>query len=146
MSGIKNEEVTTDLLYKDEVYAVVGAAMEVHTSLGYGFLESVYQEAFEMELNARGIPFTAQSSIPIRYKEHLLTKQFIADLVVFGKIIVELKAANRLDSSHDAQVINYLKASGYSVGLLLNFGSQSLQWKRLVFTQPLNTNRHFANS
>jgi len=128
--------LVSNLILKDEVFAVVGAAMEVHTVLGHGFLESVYQEALEHELKNRAIPYVAQSSLPITYKEHLLTIHFIPDLLVYGQIIVELKAVSRLDSSHEAQVINYLKASKCPVGVLINFGSPSLQWKRLVLTQP----------
>ena len=129
----------SDLLLKDEVYAIIGAAMEVHTILGHGFLENVYQEALEIELTDRKIPFVAQSNLPIFYKEQQLSKPYIADLFVYDRIIVEMKALSRLDSSHDAQVINYLKASRSPLGLLINFGTPSLQWKRLVLTNPPKT-------
>lgn len=123
-----------ELIFKDEVYAIMGAAMDVHHELGSGFLESVYQEALEMELTGRQIPFESQKSIKITYKGKSLNKEFIADLVCFGKIIVELKAQESLSGKEEAQVLNYLKATGIKVGVVINFGSHpKLEWKRLVF-------------
>jgi GxxExxY protein len=123
----------TDLLLKDEVYAVVGAAIEVHRELGPGFLEPVYQEAIEIELQERAIPFHAQQALTIRYKEQTLVKQYVPDLVCYDQIIVELKALNHLSGTEESQLLNYLKASGLRVGLLMNFGSQGkLEWKRFV--------------
>lgn len=123
----------TDLILKEEVYAVVGAAIEVHRELGPGFLEAVYQEALETEMRERRIPFEAQKPLHIQYKGKTLTKEYIADLVCFGQIIVELKALSRLSGNEDAQILNYLKATGLRVGLLINFGSCGrLEWKRLV--------------
>ena len=121
-----------NLILKQEVYALVGAAMEGHNQLGCGFLESVYQEAYEMELSARKIPFERQKLIQISYKGVRLEKTFVADLVAYGQIIVELKAVAALSSQTTAQVINYLKASHLPVGLAINFGAESLQWERLV--------------
>lgn len=121
-----------DLIYKDEVYAIVGAAMEVHKTLGCGFLEAVYQEAFEIELTTRQIPFQAQKELIIYYKEHTLNKTYLADIVAFNKIIIEIKALTRLSSLEEAQLLNYLKATGFQVGLLISFGAQSLEWKRMV--------------
>jgi len=126
---IRNE----NLILGKEVYALVGAAMEVHTLLGCGFLESVYQEAFEMELSTRNIPFEAQKVLPIQYKGVRLEKTFTADLIAYDQIIIELKALDKLTSQAEAQVINYLKASKMPVGLLVNFGERSLQWKRIVY-------------
>lgn len=124
---------TADLVYKDEAYAIFGAAIEVHKELGPGFLEAVYQEALEIELHERGIPFEAQKTLPIRYKGRLLKKEYIADLVCYGKIIVELKSIKELSDKDDAQTLNYLKATGLRLGLLINFGSQGhLERKRLV--------------
>ena len=122
-----------NLVLGKEVYALVGAAMEVHTQLGCGFLESVYQESFEMELSTRDIPFEAQKVLPIQYKGVRLEKTFTADLVAYGQIIIELKALDKLTAQAEAQVINYLKASKMPVGLLVNFGGRSLQWKRIVY-------------
>ena len=127
----------TDLLYKDEVYAIVGAAMDVYNDLGPGFLENVYQEAMEIEINDRGIPAKAPQEIHIKYKGRLLKKFYIiADLVCYDKIIVELKAMDKLTLREEGQLINYLKATGMKVGILINFGHYpSLEWKRLVYTK-----------
>ena len=115
-------------------YAVIGAAMEVHRQLGCGFLEAVYQEALEVELSARGIPFEAQVEIPVRYKVQVLKTFYRADFVCFDAIVVELKALTQLGNIEEAQVINYLKGTGYEIGLLLNFGRTSLQSKRYILT------------
>ena len=116
-----------------EVYAIVGAAIEVHKELGAGFLEAVYQEALELELQVRRIPFEAQKALKIKYKKSELKKTYVADLICYDQIIVELKALDRLSGTEEAQVINYLKATGVPVGLLINFGSHGkLQWKRFV--------------
>ena len=128
-----NTQESTGLLYKDEVYAISGAAIEVHKELGSGFLEAVYQEALEIELQSRGIPFESQKSLPILYKGRLLKREYIADLVCYGKIIVELKSIKELSEKEEAQTLNYLKAAGLRVGLLINFGSHGqLERKRLV--------------
>jgi GxxExxY protein len=122
-----------ELLLKDEVFAVVGSAMEVYYQLGPGFLEPVYQEALEVELKRRQIPYEAQKRLRIIYKGQLLNKEYVADLVCYGQILVELKALVGLSGKEIAQLINYLKATSIRVGLLLNFGSQGkLEWKRLV--------------
>ena len=121
------------LLYKDEVYAIVGAAIEVHRELGPGFLEAVYQEALEIELSERKIPFVAQQPLTIHYKQHQLSQRYIPDLVCYGKIVVDLKALKKLSDREKSQILNYLKATGLRVGLLVNFGSQGkLEWKRFV--------------
>lgn len=122
-----------ELIYKDEVFAIIGAAMEVHTVLGSGFLEPVYQEALEIESRSRDLPFVSQKVLQIRYKEHILKKEYIADLIYFDKIVVELKALDRLSGREESQLLNYLKATGMKVGVLINFGSHpKLEWKRLV--------------
>lgn len=123
-----------DLIYKDEVFAIVGAAMEVHRVLGPGFSEPVYQEAMEIETLSRQIPFVAQQRIQIRYKERFLSKEYVADMVCYDKIVVEFKALDCLTGREESQVINYLKATGFKVGVLINFGSHGkLEWERLVF-------------
>ncbi|MBK9781050.1 MAG: GxxExxY protein [Anaerolineales bacterium] len=123
----------SQLIYKDEVYAIVGAAMEVHTILGTGFLEPVYQEAMEIECASRSIPFVPQKILQVHYKQHILKKEYIADMICFEKIIVEFKALDSLTGRESSQVINYLKATGYKVGVLINFGSHpKLEWKRFV--------------
>ncbi len=123
----------TELLFKDEVYAIIGAAMEVHNVLGSGFLEAVYPEAMEIEEQARDIPYESHQKLKIMYKDRALEKEYEADQVCYGQIIVELKALDRLTSREEAQLLNYLKATGLRVGLLINFGSVGkLEWKRLV--------------
>lgn len=121
------------LILGDEVYAVVGAAIEVQKVLGLGFLEPVYQEAMEIELKLRSVPFQAQVPLVVLYKGQELTRQYIADLVCYGQIIVELKALERLSGREEAQLLNYLKATSFPVGLLINFGgSTKLESKRFV--------------
>ena len=144
-----------ELIFKDEVYAIVGAAMEVHRENGFGFSEPVYQECLEIELTSRKIPFVPQKEMPIFYKGNQIKKTCIADLITCDKIIVELKALDKLTSREEAQVINYLKVSKFEVGVLINFGAPSLEWKRIVLTQraiesvdlqakPKNNSRLFA--
>jgi GxxExxY protein len=122
-----------ELLLADEVYAVVGAAMEVHYNLGTGFLEAVYQEALEVELAQRNIPLASQMPVSIHYKGRQLRKTYCADLICYNQIIVELKVVDRLTNIEAAQIINYLKATRFHVGMLINFGSRGkLEWKRYV--------------
>jgi len=126
----------TELLFKDEVYALVGAAMEVYNELGNGFLEPVYQEAYEMELSARTIPFDSQKLLPIYYKNRKLRKEYKADLIAYGKIIVELKSQECLTKKDEAQMLNYLNATKFTVGVLINFGAENdLEWKRMILTK-----------
>jgi GxxExxY protein len=119
-------------------HSIIGAAMEVHRELGRGFLELVYQTALTLEFQDRGIPFKAEVALPVRYKGRLLTCGYRADFVCFENFLVEIKAIARLTSVDDAQLLNELKATGYERGLLLNFGSRSLEFKRLVRTIPEN--------
>jgi GxxExxY protein len=116
-----------------QTYAIIGAAMEVHCQLGHGFLEAVYQEALAVELTALGIPFRREVPLSVVYKNQILQCAYRADFVCFGEVIVELKAISQLTGVDDAHVINELKATGFNRGLLLNFGSTSLEYKRLVF-------------
>ena len=123
----------TELVLKEEVYEVVGAAMEVYYQLGRGFLEPVYQEALQIELSRRSIPFEAQKELTICYKGYTLEKKYVPDFVCFGQIIAELKVCERLQGHEVAQLINYLKATNCRVGLLINFGSRiKLEWRRFV--------------
>jgi GxxExxY protein len=119
-------------------HLIIGAAMEVHRELGRGFLELVYQTALALEFQDRGIPFKAEVALPVRYKGRLLTCGYRADFVCFESFLVEIKAIARLTTADDAQLLNELKATGYQRGLLLNFGSRSLEVKRLVRTLPEN--------
>ncbi|HOJ99789.1 MAG TPA: GxxExxY protein [Termitinemataceae bacterium] len=124
-----------ELIYKDEIYAIVGAAMEVANELGSGFLEAVYQEALAIEFEEQRIPFISQPSLEIVYKGRKLVKEYFPDFICFGKIIVEIKAIKQLTSIEEAQLLNYLKAADKPVGLLLNFGTPKLEWKRMVMTE-----------
>ncbi len=108
--------------------------MEVHKELGCGFLEAVYQEALGREFVDQGVPFYEQPIIDIAYKGKLLTKKYQPDYICFSDIIVEIKATSSLSGIEEAQIINYLKATGIKVGLLINFGSASLEYKRMVYS------------
>lgn len=123
-----------ELILKEEVYAVVGAAMEVSNELGAGFLEAVYQEVLGIEFEARSLPFVAQPRVQIAYKGRILTKEYIPDFICFDQVIVEIKAIRELTNIEQAQLLNYLKATGKPVGVLLNFGSPKLEWKRMILT------------
>ena len=123
--------VAKEFLYKDLTYAIIGAAMEVHRILGPGFLESVYEKALAHEFDLRGIPYQRQVKLAVRYKE-IVAGEFRADFLVDGKVVVELKAIKALTAGDEAQLLNYLKGTGYRVGLLLNFGASSLEYKRRI--------------
>jgi GxxExxY protein len=123
----------TELLLKEEVFRIVGAAIEVHRELGSGFLEPVYQEAMAIELASCSIPYEAQKALQIMYKGRKLKKEYVPDFVCYQQIIVELKALVKLSGVEEAQALNYLKATKFRVALLLNFGSYGkLEWKRLA--------------
>ena len=121
-----------ELVLEDKTFAIVGCCMEVHKTLGSGYLEAVYQEALALELEVAGVPFEREKAIDISYKGKILHKKYFADFLCFDEVIVETKALSTLLPEHYAQVLNYLKATGKKVGLLVNFGATSLQWKRLV--------------
>ena len=121
-----------DLLYEKESYLIIGAAIAVHKELGNGFLEAVYQEALEREFLKKNIPYKREAPLIIYYKNEPLDKFYTADFICYGKIIVELKALSAITSEHKAQVLNYLKASRLNLGLILNFGKQSLEFKRII--------------
>ena len=122
-----------------QTFAIIGAALEIHNQLGHGFLEAVYQEAALLEFHLRQIPFEREVLFELRYKGTLLNTRYRADFVCFGNIIVEFKAQALLTRVDEAKVLNYLKATGYHRGLLINFGSVSLQHKRLVFGYVSNS-------
>ena len=115
-----------------ETYAIIGAAMAVHRQLGHGFLEAVYQEALAIELNKQNVPFEREIALPITYAGVTLQTHYRADFICFDSIIVELKALGRLTNNEKSQVINYLKATNLHKGLLLNFGTASLEHQRIV--------------
>lgn len=125
-----------ELIYKDEVYAIIGAAMEVYNNLGPGFAEPVYQEAFGMEMIEQKIPVKPQQELLIHYKGKPLQKVYLADYVAYKNIIIEIKALNQLTAREEAQLLNYLKATRSPLGLLINFGAiNDLEWKRMAATR-----------
>jgi len=125
-----------DLILKDESYAVMGACFEVFKEKGCGFLESVYQECLAIELETKGIPFVEQPKLELEYKGQKLEKYFEADFVCFGKVLVEIKAVKSLSDEYRGQVHNYLRATGFSLALLVNFGARKqLEWERIVVRQ-----------
>lgn len=119
---------------KDErTYNIIGAAMEVHRELGCGFLEGVYQEALGREFTSRSIPYIAQPLIEILYRGKPLNKKYQPDFTCYDEIIIEIKAIDCISGIEQAQIINYLKATGLRIGLIINFGSRSLEHKRFIY-------------
>jgi GxxExxY protein len=122
-----------EIVYKDDAYAIIGTCFEVYNEMGCGFLESVYQECLEIELSSKGIPFLAQPELELRYKGKTLEQRYKPDFVCHEKIVLEIKAVSDLCNEHRAQLHNYLKATGYRLGLLVNFGQfPKLQYERVV--------------
>ena len=117
----------------ERTYRIIGCAMEVHKELGHGFLEAVYQEALGREFEGQEIPFKSQPTIQICYKGRPLDKTYQPDFVCYDEVIIEIKAISNLSGIEEAQLINYLKATGLKVVLLLNFGARSLEHKRFVY-------------
>jgi GxxExxY protein len=115
--------------YDQELYGIIGAAMEVQNELGMGFLELVYHDALNVELGLRGIPYETEKPIAITYKDKPLERVYKADLVCYGNIVVELKSVEKLKAEHTAQLLNYLKATGMPMGILINFGEKPLRYK-----------------
>ena len=118
-----------DSTYSQELYAIIGAAMEVQNEMGEGFLELVYHDALNVELGLRGIPYETEKPIAITYKGQPLERTYKADLVCYGNIVVELKSVEQLKAEHTAQLLNYLKATGMPMGVLINFGEKPLRYK-----------------
>ena len=121
----------SELLYGNLTYAITGAAMEVHNNLGPGFLENVYQKAFAHEMFLRKIAFKEQIKLPVTYK-NLLVGEYIADYTVEEKLIIEIKAVSRLNRAHQAQAMHYIASTGYRLALLINFGENSLEHRRVI--------------
>lgn len=115
-----------------ETYQIIGAAMTVHRELGHGFLEAVYQEALALEFLEQQIPFCKEQPLEVQYKNKPLSKRYYADFLCFDQIIIELKATEGIHDDHLAQVLNYLKATNLKLGLILNFGTSSLQYRRVI--------------
>lgn len=126
-------ESQSRIIFKDESYAIVGACFEVYNEMGSGFAEAVYQECLELELKGRGVPYSPQQELSLVYKNHHLKKRYQPDFICFGKIIVEIKALKAIAGEHQSQVHNYLKATDFKLGLLINFGASSgLERQRIV--------------
>ena len=124
-----------EIIYKDEAYKIVGAMMSVHNELGCGFLEAIYQEALEMEFLLQGIPYEREKELEVRYKGNVIGKKYKADFICYNKIIVELKAVDKILPEFKAQTLNYMKMSNSKLGILANFGQTSLEIQRLVRIQ-----------
>lgn len=122
----------TEILYKTESYAIIGKCMEVHKKLGSGFLESVYAEALESEFKRADIPYEREKKIPVFYDNQPLKKYFKADFVCYNAIIIELKVSKYLVDADRQQTLNNVKATKFKLGLLINFGTMSLTYKRIV--------------
>jgi GxxExxY protein len=133
MDTDERKEIPQSQKFDQRTFSIIGAAMKVHRELGHGFLEVVYQKAFACELGQQGLPFQTEVEIPVFYRGHALGVNYRADFVCFSNILIEIKALQKLTTIEDAQVINYLKATGFHTGLLLNFGSSSLHYKRLLW-------------
>jgi GxxExxY protein len=135
MKGLERAVVKRD----PRTYAIIGAAMEVHKTLGYGFLETVYHEALGIELSLRQIPFEHEVELPVFYKKHQLATSYRADFICYTNIVIELKGLKNLSSREESQLINYLKAGNYELGLLINFGHSSLEYHRYIHSQSTKT-------
>ena len=123
----------SDIVYKEESYKIMGACFEVYKVMGCGFVEPVYQECLELELALQSLPFKPQMELILNYKGQRLNSKYIPDFILFEKIVLEIKAVKELVDQHRAQVHNYLKATGYRLGLLVNFGHYpKVQYERIV--------------
>jgi GxxExxY protein len=120
-------------LYQQECHALMAAAFDVYNEMGNGFLKEVYHESLELELSQRGIPYDSMTRLSLYYKGQLLRKKYETDLILVGEIVVEVKAVKILGPEHEAQLVNYLHATGRQVGYLVNFGAfPELEWKRFI--------------
>lgn len=122
-----------DILYKEESYKIIGACFEVHKALGHGFKEVVYKDALEFELKKIEVPFQREKPYDIYYKDQKLKHYFIADFVIINSIILEVKTGTYIGEPYLKQTLNYLKASGLRLGIVINFGKPSLEYQRVVF-------------
>jgi GxxExxY protein len=138
--------MSEDFPLKEETYRILGACFEVYNEMGRGFLEPVYQECLELELQHQEIPFESQVTLELEYKGHKLEKRYQPDLICFESVVVEIKAASSLAIDHEAQLLNYMNAGNFEVGLLVNFGHYpKLEYTRLV-NQQKNYLRQSASS
>ena len=129
-------EAKEDLILKDECFEVIGACMRVHSEMGSGYLEAVYQECLEIEFGLCGIHFESQVSLKLSYRDRELKQCYKPDFLVYDQILLEIKTCDRIAAEHQSQVLNYLSATGCPLGLLVNFGSVGkLDWMRLFHTK-----------
>jgi GxxExxY protein len=136
----------TELIYKKESYAIIGACFEVYNDKGCGFLEPVYQECLAIEFEYQGLPAIAKPSLTLIYLGRILAQTYQADFVCFEKIIVELKAVSVLTDEHRAQLLNCLHATGFELCLLVNFGHYpKLEYERIAKTQPIKTKTELSD-
>jgi len=136
----------TEIIYKSESYAIIGACFEVYNEKGCGFLEPLYQECLGIEFEYQRIPAIPKPSLTLSYRGRTLIQTYEPDYVCFGKIIVELKAVSALTDEHRAQLLSYLQASGFELGLLINFGHYpKLEYERIAKTQRQKTNADFSD-
>jgi GxxExxY protein len=120
------------VVYKDESFSIIGICMDIHNYLGPGFLEVVYKDALEYEFQKKGIPFEREKEFSVTYKDAILPHKFYADFVVFDKIIIEVKAVDRIHKAFEAQAINYLSVSRLKLAIIVNFGELKLTSKRIL--------------
>jgi len=124
------------IIYKTESYEIIGACFEVYKSKGCGFLEAVYQECLGIEFEYRKIPYGAKKELQLFYRDRQLNCKYVPDFICYDKIILEIKAVSKLADEHRAQLLNYLNASGFKLGLLINFGHfPKLEYERIVLTK-----------
>ena len=136
----------TEIIYKKESYAIIGACFEVYNDKGCGFLEPVYHECLAIEFEQQGIPAISKPSLTIRYRDRMLRQTYEPDFICFGKIVLELKTVSGLADEHRAQVLNYLHATGFDLGLLANFGHYpQLEYQRIAKTRSTNTRSDFPD-
>jgi GxxExxY protein len=136
----------TDIIYKQESYAIVGACFEVYNEKGAGFLEPIYQECLAIEFDHRNIPAISKPLLTLSYRDRILTQTYQADFVCFERIIVELKAVSALCDEHRTQLLNYLNATGFELGLLINFGDYpKLEYERLAKTSGMKAKRELVD-
>ena len=131
--------MSEDFPLKEETYQILGACFEVYNEMGRGFLEPIYQECLEVELQLQKIPFESQVTLELEYKGQKLGKRYQPDLICFESVVVEIKAASSLATEHEAQLLNYMNAGGFEVGLLVNFG----HFPKLEYTRLVNQNRNY---
>ena len=122
----------SDIVYKEESYAIIGAAMEVHKHLGSGFLEKVYQDALEIEFRLRNIPYCREKHLPVMYKGQQIKHDYFVDFICFDKIVIECKAVAEILDIHKSQTLNYMKINNFKLGIIINFSQINVENKRIV--------------